>query len=190
MLMHAASEGLCAFCLLSATWEHDYTIVNIIGQGEHGTVFLAEQHPTRHLVALKVLNGDSGGGQAVERLRAHRKALAELAHPNTALMLAVGVTDERHPYVVTEYVRGVPITIYCERTQSDAPARRQLLDTVSDVIRCAHERGITHGGITASNVLVLRRPHGPVVKVMDFGLRAAEPSDDTAALESLTAALL
>jgi serine/threonine protein kinase len=190
LLLPSATEGLCAFCLLSATWEYDYTIVNILGQGEHGTVFLAEQQPARRLVVLKVLNHHSGRGEAVERLRGQQKALAALAHPNIAPMLAVGFTDERHPYVVTEYVRGIPITVFCERSQSDGPTRRQLLDTVSHVIRSAHDCRITHGGIKPSNVLVLRRTGGPAVRVVDFGLRAAEPKDDVAALERLTGALL
>src|SRR5207244_1178420 len=97
LLMHSAFQGLCAFCLLNATWEYDYTIVNILGQGEHGTVFLAEQQPARRLVALKVLNRDSAGAEVVDRLRSQLRALSALAHPNTAPMLAVGVTDERHP---------------------------------------------------------------------------------------------
>jgi len=189
-LVSARFEGLCSVCLLTAGQQYDYRIVNILAQGEHGTVYLAEQQPTRRLVALKILNPRADAANVVERLQDKRQALAALAHPHAARVFDVGLIAERRPYVVTEYMRGAHITTYCEQTQRDRPSRQRLLDTVSDVIGRAHGRGITHGGIKPSNVLVLRGLGDPTVKVMDFGLCDSEPADDRAALMRLTAALL
>lgn len=189
-LVSATWEGLCAVCLLTTGRHYDYRIVNILAQGEHGTVYLAEQQPTHRLVALRILTPHADVTKVIERLQDQRQVLAALAHPHAARVFDVGLLAEHRPYVVTEYVRGAPITTYCEQTQRDRLTRQRLLDTVSDVIGRAHGRGITHGGIKPSNVLVLRGLDDPTVKVMDFGLRAAEPADDKAALERLTAALL
>lgn len=189
-LADASVEGLCSVCLLTAGRQYDYRIINIIAQGAHGTVYLAQQQPTHRLVALKILNPHADAVDVVERLRDLQQGLAALAHPHAARVFDVGLIAERRPYVVTEYVGGAAITTYCEQSQHDRLTRLRFLDTVSDVIDRAHGRGITHGAIKPSNVLVLRNLGDPMVKVLDFGLHAAEPADDAAALERLTAALL
>jgi serine/threonine protein kinase len=189
-LAHATSEGLCSVCLLTTGFHYDYTIVNILAQSTQGTVYLAEQQPTHRLVAMKLLKPGPEALETVERLRSQRQVLAALAHPHAARVFDVGLIAERRPYVVTEYVRGTHITTYCGESPNDRSIRRRLLDMVSNVISEAHGRGIAHGSIKPSNIVVLRGLGDPTVKVMDFGLRAAEPADDTAALERLTAALL
>jgi non-specific serine/threonine protein kinase/serine/threonine-protein kinase len=101
-----------------------------------------------------------------------------------------GLIPERRPYVVTDYVRGAPITKYCEQSSCDRAVRQRLLGTVFDVIGRAHGRGMTHGSIKPSNVLVVRGLGDPTVKLVDFGLHAAEAADDRVALERLTVTLL
>jgi eukaryotic-like serine/threonine-protein kinase len=186
----ATSEGLCSVCLLTAGQQYDYTIVNILAQGALGTVYLAEQQPTCRLVALKILNPHADAIEFVKRLRDVRQGLVALGHSHVARVFDVGLVPERRPYVVTEYVRGAPITTYCQQSSCDQPVRQRLLDMVFDVIGCAHGRGMTHGRIKPSNILVVRGPGDPIIKVTDFGLRAAEPADDRRALERLTATVL
>ena len=181
--------GLCPVCLLGAGTHRDYTIVNILGRGENGTIYLAEQHPAHRLVTLKLLHEVSEANAVLERLQRQRRALATLAHPHAARYVDIGVTGGRRPYVIREYLRGAPITVHCEQSQSDRTTRRRLLANVVDVIAQAHRGGITHGGLTASNVFIINRGGEPLVKVMDFGVRPASPADDIAALERLTAAL-
>ena len=188
-LVPTTSAGLCPVCVLAAGSQYDYRIVNILAQGEHATVYVAEQQPSHRLVALKIFKPDPDAADVVERLRDQRHALAALAHPHMARVYDVGLMAERRPYVVSEYVRGAPITTYCAHSQGDRPTRQRLLDIVSDVIGHVHRLGITHGGIKPSNILVLRGLGDPTVKVMDFGVRAAEPADDTAAFERLVALL-
>ena len=187
--VHAILGGLCPFCLLSAGRNYEYTIVNVLGRGDNGTIYLAEQRPTHRLVTLKLLNEVSDGDAVVERLQYQRHALATLAHPVAARFVDVGLTGDRRPYVIREYLRGTPITVHCEQSQSDRSTRQRLLASVFDVIAHAHRHGITHGGLKASNVFVINPHREPTVRVMDFGLRGARPADDAAALERLTAAL-
>src|SRR5436190_9566457 len=111
--------GLCPFCLLSEGMHVEYTIVNLLGRGENGTIYLAEQQPTHCLVTLKLLNEVSEGDAVVERLQRQRHELATLAHPNAARCIDVGLTRDRRPYVIREYLRGTPITVHCEQSQSD-----------------------------------------------------------------------
>jgi len=176
-------------CLLRAGKRYTYTILNVVGRGENGTVYIAEQQPTRCVVALKVLTAVSDDDAVIARLRRGSRELAVLSLPNVARTLDVGLTGDRRPYVVRDYVRGVPITSFCERSGIGRVPTQRLLATVSDVIARAHDRGITHGGIKASNVCVLERQGEPVVTVMDFGVRLASASDDRAAVDQLAAAL-
>jgi eukaryotic-like serine/threonine-protein kinase len=181
------SDGLCSACLLKAGLQCDYNAVNILGQGPHGTVYLAEQWPSHRFVAMKVFKENSSSSEVVERLRARRLAVAAVG-PDAARIYDVGVMAQGTPYVVTEWVRGASIATYCQQSGCDRSTRQRLLDKVSDVIRRSHACGMTHGGIKASNILVAG--DGLILKVLDFGVRAAEPADDFAALAVLTAMLL
>jgi eukaryotic-like serine/threonine-protein kinase len=157
------------------------------GARSYGTVFLAEQRPSYRLVALKVLNHSSHASETIERLQALRLSLHALGE-HAARVYDVGVLAQGRPYVVTEWVRGTTITTFCQQSGCDRPTRQRLLDTVSDLISRSHSCGITHGGIKASNVFVAG--DGPVVKVLDFGVCAAEATDDVVALQRLRAVLL
>src|SRR3954463_10087395 len=83
------SVPVCAFCLLRAGTGRDYSLVSVLGQGEHGTVYLAEQQPSNRLVALKVLTGPDREA-TVARLRHVQRALAAFAHPCVCAILDVG----------------------------------------------------------------------------------------------------
>jgi serine/threonine protein kinase len=180
----AVAEGLCPHCLLEAGLGHEYAVMNVLGQGQHGTVYLAEQQPSGRLVALKILAGDSAPA-IVSRLQRQAPALRALAHPNAARTLDIAASDDPGPYVATEYVRGSPITSYCERWQVPRAGRLQLLAEVAALLRSAHQVGVTHGGIKPSNVLVLGRAAAPSIKVTDFGLRLADEQADDLALTAL-----
>ena len=180
----AAAEGLCPHCLLTAGLGHDYAVLNVLGQGEHGTVYLAEQQPSGRLVALKILAGNSAA-DILSRLRRQAPMLRAMDHPNAARTLDIAVTGDPDAYVATEYVRGSPITSYCERLQIPRAGRLQLLAAVAALLRCAHDIGVAHGGIKPSNVLAFGRAATPSVKVTDFGLHLADARADELALAAL-----
>ena len=185
----AAAEGLCPHCLLEAGLRHDYAFVNVLGQGDHGTVYLAEQQPSGRLVALKMLAGDSSG-EMLSRLNRQAPLLAALAHPNAARTLDLAASGDPEPYIATEYIRGSPITRYCERWQIPRAGRLRLLASLAALLHCTHEIGVTHGGIKPSNVLVSGRAAAPAVTVTDFGLRLADERADDLAMSALAGSLL
>src|SRR5215207_9383923 len=92
-----------------------YRLLEPIGEGGFGVVFLAEQQqPVRRKVALKVLKPGMESRQVVARFEAERQALALMDHPNIARVLDAGTTGDGRPYFVMELVRGIPITQFCD----------------------------------------------------------------------------
>jgi len=92
-----------------------YKLLQQIGEGGMGTVFMAEQqHPVRRKVALKVIKPGMDSRQVITRFEAERQALALMDHVNIARVFDAGATDSGLPYFVMELVHGVPITKYCD----------------------------------------------------------------------------
>ena len=92
-----------------------YRLLQVIGEGGMGVVFLAEQqHPVRRQVALKVIKPGMDTWKVIARFEAERQALAMMDHPHIARVLDAGATETGRPYFVMELVRGVPITTYCD----------------------------------------------------------------------------
>ncbi len=151
-----------------------YTILEEIGEGGMGVVFLAEQErPVRRRVALKVIKPGMDSRQVVARFEAERQALALMDHPNIARVLDAGATDSGRPYFVMELVRGTPITDYCDEHRLGAEPRLKLFATACQAIQHAHQKGVIHRDIKPSNVLVARVEGADVVKVIDFGVAKA-----------------
>ena len=111
----AALAGLCAHCLLQAGCGHDYTVVSVLGQGELGTVYLAEQAPSGRLVALKVLTAGAVADAIVSRVRRQAPLLNALAHPCVATILDIGVNEQQQPFLAGEYVRVRPFAVTRDR---------------------------------------------------------------------------
>src|SRR5256885_3328132 len=92
-----------------------YKILQLLGEGGFGTVYLAEQEtPVRRKVALKILKPGMDTRSVIARFEAERQALAMMDHPNIARVFDAGATDAGLPYFVMELVRGVKITEYCD----------------------------------------------------------------------------
>jgi serine/threonine protein kinase len=179
-----------------------YKLLEQIGEGGFGVVFMAEQQqPVRRKVALKVIKPGMDTRQVIARFEAERQALALMDHPNIARVLDAGTTESEprtfvsgsglepltnvrrsgRPFFVMELVRGLSMTEYCD--QNNLPIRERL-DLFVDVCRAvqhAHQKGIIHRDIKPSNVLVTLHDGNPVVKVIDFGIAKAmgqEPLTD------------
>jgi serine/threonine protein kinase/Flp pilus assembly protein TadD len=150
-----------------------YKLLQQIGEGGMGTVFLAEQtHPVQRQVALKVIKPGHDSRQVVARFEAERQALALMDHANIARVLDAGTIDAG-PYFVMELVLGVPITKYCDDHHLTPRERLELFLPVCQAIQHAHQKGIIHRDIKPSNVLVTLRDGKPVPKVIDFGVAKA-----------------
>jgi eukaryotic-like serine/threonine-protein kinase len=151
-----------------------YKLLEQIGEGGFGAVFLAEQtRPVRRKVALKVLKPGMDTRQVVARFEAERQALAIMDHPHIAKVFDGGATPSGRPYFVMELVKGVPITEFCDQNHLTPRQRLELFLPVCQAVQHAHTKGIIHRDLKPSNVLVSRHDTTPVVKVIDFGVAKA-----------------
>ncbi len=151
-----------------------YRIIELLGQGGMGAVYLAEQtHPFRRRVALKVIKPGMDSDQVIARFETERQALALMNHPNVERVLDAGTTDEGRPYFVMEHVAGIPITEYCDRHTLNTAERLKLFLSVCGAVQHAHQKGIIHRDLKPSNVLVGLQDDIPVPKVIDFGVAKA-----------------
>jgi serine/threonine protein kinase/tetratricopeptide (TPR) repeat protein len=178
-----------------------YKLLQQIGEGGMGTVYMAEQsHPVQRKVALKVIKPGMDSRQVIARFEAERQALALMDHPNIAKVLDAGtINGERghvsapstrgadatplasadatrlagRPYFVMELVKGVPITRYCDEHHLTPRERLELFVPVCQAIQHAHQKGIIHRDIKPSNVMVCIYDGKPVPKVIDFGVAKA-----------------
>jgi WD40 repeat protein/serine/threonine protein kinase len=151
-----------------------YKLLEQIGEGGFGVVFMAEQtQPVRRKVALKVLKPGMDTRQVVARFEAERQALALMDHPNIAHVFDGGETASGRPYFVMELVRGIPITGFCDQDHLNVRQRLELFLSVCAAVQHAHQKGIIHRGLKPTNVLVTRHDDKAVVKVIDFGIAKA-----------------
>src|SRR5262249_16934315 len=122
-----------------------YKLLQEIGEGSFGIVFMAEQQePIRRTVALKILKPGMDTRQVVARFESERQALALMDHPNIARVLDAGATDSGRPYFVMELVKGVPITEFCDTNGLPPEARLRLFIDVCRAIEHAHHKAVIH----------------------------------------------
>ncbi|MFZ4574414.1 MAG: serine/threonine-protein kinase, partial [Phycisphaerales bacterium] len=159
-----------------------YKVLEILGEGGFGVVYLAEQtEPVRRRVALKIIKPGMDSKAIVARFEAERQALAMMSHPNVAKVLDAGTTPGGRPFFVMEHVKGSPITDYCDQHRLTIEQRLKLFMIVCEAVQHAHMKGILHRDLKPSNILVAEGDHGearPVV--IDFGIAKAlnEPLTD------------
>jgi serine/threonine protein kinase len=161
-----------------------YRVLSMIGQGGMGMVWLAERSDGRfqRQVAVKFLGLGLAGQGSAERFKREGAILGCLSHPHIAELVDAGVTPAGSPYLVLEFVDGVPIHRYCDQRKLDVNARCRLFLDVLSAVAHAHASLIVHRDIKPSNVLVSRDGQ---VKLLDFGiakLLEGEGSDGSATL--------
>jgi serine/threonine protein kinase len=151
-----------------------YKLLEALGQGGMGAVFMAQQtQPVKRVVALKLIKLGMDSKQVLARFEAERQALALMDHPNIAKVLDAGTTDSGRPFFVMELVKGVPISRFCDERHLSPRQRLELFIPVCQAIQHAHQKGIIHRDIKPTNVLVALYDDRPVPKVIDFGVAKA-----------------
>ena len=151
-----------------------YKLLQPIGEGGMGTVYMAEQtQPVRRTVALKLIKAGMDSRQVLARFGAERQALALMDHPNIAKVLDAGSTDSGQPYFVMELVKGVPITRFCDERRLTTRERLELAIPVCQAVQHAHQKGIIHRDLKPSNILIALYDGKAVPKVIDFGVAKA-----------------
>jgi eukaryotic-like serine/threonine-protein kinase len=150
-----------------------YRIVQHVSEGGMGSVWKADQlEPIKRRVAVKLIKPGMANKRTVARFEAERQALAMMNHRNIAKVYDGG-TDNGQPFLVMEYVAGIPLTEYCDQRHLGIGARLNLLVETCDAVAHAHQKGIIHRDLKPSNILVTEEDGRALAKVIDFGLAKA-----------------
>jgi serine/threonine protein kinase len=170
------SEGppAVAFSETAGTVIGAYKLIEQIGEGGMGTVWMAQQtEPIKRLVALKLIKAGMDSRQVIARFEAERQALALMDHANIARVLDAGTTSAGRPYFVMDLVKGMTITKYCDEHHLTPRQRLELFIPVCQAIQHAHQKGVIHRDLKPSNVLIALYDGRPMPKVIDFGVAKA-----------------
>ncbi len=162
-----------------------YRIERLLGRGGMGDVYLSVRDDAHyeHQVAVKIVRAGARTGEMSERFRRERQILARLEHPNIATLLDGGVTDDGRPFLVMQYVDGVPITDYCDHHHLPLRERLALFRSVCAAVQAAHVQLVVHRDIKPANVFVTAAGE---VKLLDFGIaKLLEPSTEMASTRPL-----
>jgi len=151
-----------------------YRILDTLGEGGMGTVYLAEQSaPVKRRVALKLIKLGMDSKAVVARFEQERQALALMQHDGIAKVYDCGTSDRGQPFFVMELVKGVPLNEFCEQSQLSLPQRLLLMKQVCAAGQHAHQKGVVHRDLKPGNVLVSDEGGKLPVKIIDFGLAKA-----------------
>ena len=151
-----------------------YRLLQLIGEGGMGQVWLAEQQqPVHRRVALKLIKVGMDTREVVARFESERQALALMDHPAIAKVFDAGSTPEGRPYFVMEYVDGLPISQYCDRHRLTMRQRMELFIQVCEGVQHAHQKAIIHRDLKPSNILVTEVDGRAAPRIIDFGVAKA-----------------
>jgi eukaryotic-like serine/threonine-protein kinase len=186
-LLRAAAGGVpqdSAGLQAGQTIAQHFRLLRQLGEGGMGQVWLAEQTaPVRRQVALKLIKAGMYDEAIVQRFKAERQSLAMMDHPAIAKVFDAGTTPQGQPYLVMEYVAGLPITEYCDQKRLSIRQRLELFVQACEGVQHAHQKAIIHRDLKPPNILVVEVDGKPVPRIIDFGL--AKASTPQAAGESV-----
>ena len=147
----------------------NYKIIRELGRGGMGAVYLGERSDGKfaQAVAVKLLKRELNTADIRRRFRHERQILAALAHPNIARLLDAGTTDDGLPFLVMEYVEGLPVDEFCDEQNLDLNERLKIFRMICDAVAFAHRNLIVHRDLKPSNILVTT---DGIPKLLDFGI--------------------
>ena len=164
--------------MIGQTISH-YRIIEKLGRGGMGEVYLAEDLRLSRKVAIKFLPADVATDErARQRLLREAKTAATLDHPNICAIYEVGEEDS-HSFIVLQYIEGETLAARLKRQRPELREALAIAAQVADALSEAHARGIIHRDIKPENIMLTTRGQ---VKVLDFGL--AKMLRDPGILES------
>jgi serine/threonine protein kinase len=151
-----------------------YKLLEVLGEGGMGVVYMAEQlADPKRTVALNLIKPGLDLAQVLPRFDAERHALSLMNHSSIASAIDVGVSEDGRPFFVMELIKGLTITKHCDSNRLRIATRLELFCQVCDAVHHAHQKGVIHRDIKPSNVLVACFDGHAVPKVIDFGVAKA-----------------
>jgi len=178
-----AGEGTKAFW--SGRRVGAFKLIEPLAFGGMGSVWLADRDDDQFTqrVAVKLMNLGLMTGDLRHRFQKEQQALAQLEHPYITRLIDGGTTEEGFPFLVMEYVNGLPIDRFCDAQRLTVPSRLELFRHVCEAVHFAHQNLIIHRDLKPSNILVTPES---IPKLLDFGISklldesaAARPEDAT-----------
>ena len=145
----------------------NYKILEKIGEGGMGAVYLAERADLKQKVALKVIRHGADSDVILRRFRREQEILAALEHPNIARLLDVGISPDNVPFLAMEYVEGEDLTAFSERRNLSVVEKLNLFRKVCEAVAYAHSRLVVHRDLKPSNIIVNAKGEP---KLLDFGI--------------------
>lgn len=146
-----------------------YKIIREIGEGGMGAVYLAvradDQYKKR--VAIKLIKGGANNSYLRRRFLSERQILASLDHPNIAKLLDGGTTEDGSPYIVMDYIEGLPINEYCDNNKLSTVDRLKLFRQICAAVHYAHQNLVIHRDIKPGNIIVTA---DGIPRLLDFGI--------------------
>ncbi len=152
-----------------------YKIINEIGRGGMGNVYLATREDLRQKVAIKIIKRGLDSPDILRRFHHEREILATLEHPNIARLIDGGTTEDGLSFIVMEYVEGVSIDEFCKNANLDE--KLQLFRQICKAVAFAHARLIVHRDLKPQNIFVDKEG---TVKLLDFGIAKLVSTDTLA----------
>jgi serine/threonine-protein kinase len=163
--------------LANGTLVGPYRIECLVGAGGMGDVYRAARVDGVHRqpVAFKVLRPGYRTAELVRRFRIEREALARLVHPGIATILDGGALADGRPYIVLQFVEGLPVTEYCATHALSLEQRLALFSRIVSAVQFAHGRLVVHRDLKPSNILV---DSDGAPRLLDFGIAKLLDVDD------------
>lgn len=158
--------------MLGQLLDDRYRIVGVLGRGGIGIVYRAQQrHVHDRDVAVKILNaGASARASTATRFENEARIIAQLRHPNTLKLIDTGRTADGRLYIVTECLRGVPLSEKLEAGPLGQSETVRIVGQIAEALIEAHEVGVVHRDLKPANVFLEEVGSQQVVKVLDFGI--------------------
>ena len=156
----------------------NYKILQELGRGGMGAVYLAERADDQFekYVAIKIIKRGMDTDAVVRHFQIERQILASLEHPNIARLLDASTTESGVPYFIMEYIDGLPIDVYCDRSSLSLTERLKLFREICAAVSYAHRHLVVHRDLKPSNIVVTS---DGMPKLLDFGIaKILEPGSD------------
>ncbi len=146
-----------------------YELLRPVGQGGMSTVYLATRADGHYqrTVAIKLIRRGFESAQILHRFRMERQILAGLEHPSIARLYDGGTTEDGFPFLVMEYIEGLPLDRFCDEHERSIDERLALFRDVCLAVDHAHRNLLVHRDLKPSNILVTEAGE---VKLLDFGI--------------------
>lgn len=151
-------------------WIGPYRVERLLGRGGMGEVWQAvrDDGTFRKLVAIKIMTTPlEGEGQFLQRFRQEMQVLANLDHPGISRILDGGELSDGRPYMVMDFIDGLPLDKHCEERRLSIEDRIRLIVQVCEAVDYLHNAGVIHRDLKPANVMVAT---GGQVKLLDFGI--------------------